>query len=64
LPPALPSSTHAQATLAAANVAGCLQGFPAFNQQDITPFLDAPIASLPQAAPSIVNAADVNMKTL
>lgn len=51
-------------TLAAANVAGCVQGFPAFNQHDITPFLEAPISSMPQAAPSIVNAADISMKTL
>lgn len=54
----------AQATLAAANVAACVQGFPAYNKPDITPFLDAPIASLPQAAPSIVNAGDIGMKTV
>jgi len=53
-----------QATLAAANVAGVLQGYPAYNQHNITPFLEAPIPSMPQAAPSIVNAADINMKTV
>jgi hydroxypyruvate reductase 1 len=41
-----------------------VQGFPAFNKQDIMPFLDAPIPSMPQAAPSIVNAADIKMKVL
>jgi hydroxypyruvate reductase 1 len=50
-----------QATLAAANVAAVLQGFPASKQPDINAYLEAPIASLPQAAPSIVNAADINM---
>lgn len=53
-----------QATLAAANVAGCVQGFPAYNQHDISPFLQAPIPTMPQAAPCIVNAADINIKTL
>jgi hypothetical protein len=53
-----------QATLAAANVAGVLQGFGAWsNPNDITPFLDGPIASLPRAAPSIVNAKDVGLPT-
>ena len=53
-----------QATLAAANVAGVLQGFGAWsNPNDITPVLDGPIASLPRAAPSIVNAKDVGLPT-
>lgn len=52
------------ATLAAANVAACVNGMPAFNQLDITAYLEAPIASLPPAAPSIVNAKDINMKVL
>jgi hydroxypyruvate reductase 1 len=49
------------ATLAAANVAGILQGFPAYNQQDILPYIDNPVASIPQAAPSIVNAKELGL---
>jgi hydroxypyruvate reductase 1 len=42
------------ATLAAANVAGMLLGYPAWQRQDVIPFLgDHP----PKAAPSIVNRA-------
>eukprot|EP00879_Flechtneria_rotunda_P023532 GHRR01024895.1.p1 GENE.GHRR01024895.1~~GHRR01024895.1.p1 ORF type:complete len:241 (+),score=81.64 GHRR01024895.1:1060-1782(+) len=52
------------ATLAAANVAARVQGFPAYNKPDIIPFLDQPISSLPQAAPSIVNAQDIGMNVL
>ncbi len=53
-----------QATLAAANVAGVLQGYGAWgNPNDITPFLDGPMASLPRAAPSIVNAKEVGLAT-
>ncbi len=53
-----------QATLAAANVAGILQGYGAWsNPNDITPFLDGPMASLPRAAPSIVNAKEINLAT-
>jgi hydroxypyruvate reductase 1 len=48
------------ATLAAANVAGLLMGYPVWNRPDIRPFLeDDP----PQAAPSIVNAADLGLPT-
>jgi len=44
------------ATLAAANIAGVLMGYPAWQNPDITPFLgDDP----PQAAPSIVNAREI-----
>ena len=46
------------ATLAASNVAGLLRGFPVWNQPDILPFLEA---DAPQAAPSIVNADDLNL---
>lgn len=60
----LPRFSSAQATLAAANVAGVLQGFGAWsNPNDITPFLDGPMASLPRAAPSIVNAKDIGLAT-
>ncbi len=46
------------AILAAANVAGILMGFPVLRQPDITPFLDE---SPPRAAPSIINALDLNL---
>jgi len=46
------------ATLAAANVAAILQGFPVWGGPDILPFLDG---VAPQAAPSIVNAADLGL---
>jgi hydroxypyruvate reductase 1 len=49
------------ATLAAANVAGVLQGLPAWNKTDILPFLDAPLAQLPRAAASIVNAKEIGL---
>lgn len=49
------------ATLAAANVAALLQGFPVWNRQDILPYIDRPLHSLPRAAPSIVNAKDLNL---
>lgn len=41
------------ATLAAANVAGILQGYPAWQRPDIMPFLEG---DAPKAAPSILNA--------
>jgi hydroxypyruvate reductase 1 len=41
------------ATLAAANVAGILQGYPAWQRPDIMPFLEG---EAPRAAPSILNA--------
>jgi len=44
------------ATLAAANVAAVLRGFPVWESDDIAPFLSNDI---PKAAPSIVNAADL-----
>jgi len=46
------------ATLAAGNVAGILMGYPAWQDQDTSPFLgDDP----PKAAPSIVNAKEVGV---
>ena len=41
------------ATLAASNVAGILKGYPAWHDQDVSPFLRG---DPPKAAPSIVNA--------
>jgi hydroxypyruvate reductase 1 len=46
------------ATLAAANVAGMLQGFPAWHRSDMLPFLEGDI---PRAAPSILNAKDLGI---
>jgi hydroxypyruvate reductase 1 len=45
------------ATLAAANVAAILQGYPAWENDDILPFLSGDV---PKAAPSIVNTEDLN----
>ena len=47
------------ATLAATNVAGLLKGYPVWNRPDILPFLET---EAPKAAPSIVNAEDLNLK--
>ena len=44
------------ATLAGANVAGILQGYPLWQDDDVLPFLEG---EAPQATPSIVNAADL-----
>ncbi|UCE51379.1 MAG: hypothetical protein JSV31_19235 [Desulfobacterales bacterium] len=46
------------ATLAASNVAGILMGYPAWNQPDITPFLEG---NSPKAAPSILNAKELDI---
>lgn len=48
------------ATLAAANVAAILQGFPAWQRSDIMPFLKG---DAPNAAPSILNAEDLGLPT-
>eukprot|EP00877_Chromochloris_zofingiensis_P004601 jgi/Chrzof1/14141/Cz08g26170.t1 len=50
------------ATLAAANVAATLQGYPAWNKQDILPYINQPVGSIPQAAPSIVNAKQLGLQ--
>ncbi len=44
-------------SLAAANVAAVLQGYPVWESDDIIPFLSGQV---PQAAPSIVNASDLD----
>ena len=46
------------ASLAAANVAAILQGYPVWGQGDVLPFLEGEV---PAAAPSIVNAAALNL---
>jgi hydroxypyruvate reductase 1 len=48
------------ATLAAANVAAMLQGFPAWQRSDVMPFLEG---NVPYAAPSILNAEDLGIPT-
>ena len=47
------------ATLAAANVAAVLQGYPLWNRDDVLPFLSGDV---PQAAPSIINAVELGLK--
>jgi hydroxypyruvate reductase 1 len=46
------------ATLAAANVAGILMGYPVWQEPDIRPFLEG---EWPKAAPSIVNAGELGL---
>jgi glycerate dehydrogenase len=50
------------ATLAACNVAACLQGYAAYNGPDVLPFVDGPFEDIPKLAPSIVNAKDIGMQ--
>lgn len=51
------------ATLAAANVAATLQGFPVWSKPDnVLVFVDGPMETLPKAAPSIVNAKQLGLK--
>lgn len=50
------------ATLAAANVAAVLSGYPVWNRTDILPFVEKPMAAVPRAAPSIVNAKELGLK--
>lgn len=50
-----------QATLAACNVAGIVQGYPNWGKPDVLPFVDGAFEDIPQAAPSIVNAKDVGL---
>jgi hydroxypyruvate reductase 1 len=53
------------ATLAAANVAGRLSGFPVWTApNDVAVFLEAPVGSLPRASPSIVNAQQLGLPTM
>jgi len=46
------------ATLAAGNVAAILMGYPAWQNPDIAAFFEA---DPPKAAPSILNAAELNL---
>ena len=53
-----------QATLAATNVAAILQGYPVWGNSDaILPFIEKPVNAIPHAAPSIVNAKELGLKT-
>jgi hydroxypyruvate reductase 1 len=47
------------AILAAANVAGILQGYPLWNSDNVLPFLSGDV---PHAVPSIVNATELNIE--
>jgi hydroxypyruvate reductase 1 len=47
------------ATLAAANVAGILQGYPLWSSDNVLPFLSGDV---PHAVPSIVNATELNIE--
>lgn len=49
--------------MAAQNVAAHLQGFPNWGKPDVLPFVDGPIEKIPKAAPSIVNAKDLGLKS-
>ena len=49
------------ATIAAANVAAMLQEYPVWTSSDVLPFVDGPFEDIPKAAPSIVNAKDLNL---
>ena len=51
-------SREGMATLAASNIAAILMGYPAWNREDILPFLEK---DPPKAAPSIVNAEALNI---
>lgn len=52
------------ATLAATNVAHALQGYPMWNSNDVTPFVDGPMDDIPKAVPSIVNAKELGLPTM
>jgi hydroxypyruvate reductase 1 len=42
-------------------VAAILQGYGAYNKVDVLPYIDLPVPSIPKAAPSIVNAKELNL---
>lgn len=53
------------ATLAAANVAARLQGLPVWSRpNEVLAFVDGPLAQLPRASPSIVNAKQLGLPTM
>ncbi|GAB4815848.1 hypothetical protein N2152v2_002894 [Parachlorella kessleri] len=52
------------ATLAAANVAAILQGYPVWGRSDALPFVDGPFEQIPKAAPSIVNATELGLAVM
>lgn len=52
------------ATIAASNVAALLQGYPVWTSPDVLPFVDGPFEEIPKAAPSIVNAKDLNLPSM
>ena len=52
------------ASLAAANVAARLRGAPAWTGADVLAFVEGPLEGVPNASPSIVNAADLGIPTV
>jgi hypothetical protein len=42
-------------------VAAILQGYGAYNQMDVLPYIDLPVSDIPKAAPSIVNAKELSL---
>lgn len=53
------------ATLAAANVAARLKGWPVWGDANrVAPFLEGDVSAMPKAAPSIVNAKQLGLATL
>jgi hypothetical protein len=45
-------------------VAHALQGYPMWNSNDVTPFVDGPMDDIPKAVPSIVNAKELGLPTM
>lgn len=45
-------------------MAGLLQGYPAYNKADVLPFVDGDFDSVPKAAPSVVNAKELNLEIM
>ncbi len=62
--PTTPFRLLPQATLAAANVAAILQGYPVWGRSDALPFVDGPFEQIPKAAPSIVNATELGLAVM
>ncbi len=62
------STREGMATLAAANVRAALNGWPVWpaadDLDDVRPFLAGAVDDMPQAAPSIVNAAELGLRRL
>lgn len=53
--------SHAQAKLAACNVAGRLSGYPMWNSENVLPFVDGAVNDLPRACPKLLNATELGI---